>query len=83
MLHLRKGVVEVVEQAAPFLVRGRASEALGVVFQGLPVDQEDVPVGLFQALLQLVGDVALGRREDRLGLAESGFEVLGLAGLNV
>ncbi len=83
MLHLRKGVVEVVEQAAPFLVRGRASEALGVVFQGLPVDQEDVPVWLFQALLQLVGDVAIHRSEDRLGLPESSFEVLGLAGLNV
>ena len=56
MLHLREWVVEVVEQAAPFLVLGRASEALGVVFQGLPVDQEDVPVGLLEALLRLAGD---------------------------
>ena len=55
MLHLRKGVVEVVEQAAPFLVRSRASEALGVVFQGLPVDQEDVTLGLGQKRLRSLG----------------------------
>lgn len=68
-------VVEGVEEPAPLLVAVGASKALSVVLQGLPLDEEEVAVWVFEASLELVGDVAGRGGDDSRRLAEGGFEV--------
>jgi len=64
MLHLGKGIIVVMEEALPFLVFGRLSKALRVILQRFPIHEEYVPRGSLQAALQLMGDMALHRRND-------------------
>jgi len=43
VLHGGERIVEVVEQALPFLVSVGTAEALGVVFERFPAHEQDVP----------------------------------------
>src|SRR5437588_12149522 len=63
----REGVVEVVEQRAPLLVLGRPAEAFGVVFEAVPLDQQQIPARLFDAAFEPQGTEARHRGDDRLG----------------
>jgi hypothetical protein len=54
VLYDRKGIVKMMEQLLPFLIGLRLSKVLGLVFQPLPVNEENVPIGLFHASLKLV-----------------------------
>ena len=58
MLHDRKRVVKRVQQPAPLLIFGAAAKADGVGFQRVPPHQQHIPLGIFQAALQLVAPVA-------------------------
>jgi hypothetical protein len=83
VLHGGKRIVEVVEQAAPFLVIGGAAEAGGVVFQALPADQQQVLMRRLQAALQLVAAVAGQACDDLRRGAEGRLEAGGQLRLQV
>ncbi len=48
MLHYRKGLVEGVQQSAPLLVLRRAAEALRMVHQPVPFDEQQIGVRVLQ-----------------------------------
>ena len=83
MLDDREWFVEVVQQASPLLIRGRTPEALGVVFEGVPLDQQEIARGTLQAVLEAHGPASLGRGDDRAGGAERRLEAFLLTGDHV
>jgi hypothetical protein len=78
-----EGVVEVVEEMLPLPVLRRGAEAYGVVFEGLPVHEQKVAVGVFDAGQELVGEVALHAGDERRSLPECLLERGLLVGANV
>ena len=68
VLHHREGVVEVVERSAPVLVPGRAPEALRVILQALPFDEEQEAAGPLHATLHAERDETGAGGDDRRGL---------------
>jgi len=48
MLHCGEGIVEVVEQRLPLLILRGAAKSLGMILEPLPVDQQQVAVGIGQ-----------------------------------
>ena len=42
VLHRRERVIEVVQELAPALIRRRTAEALGVILETLPFDEEQI-----------------------------------------
>ena len=83
MLDAGKGLVEMMQQRAPFLVLRGLPKALGVVFQGLPIDQQGILRWVLQAALQLVREIARHADDDRGGLAKGRFERRLAAGNNL
>ena len=67
MHHLRKWVVEVVQEPSPLLVPRRGPEAFDVVRQGVPFDQEQIPMIVFHT----------ARERQRAESRRSGDDVLG------
>ena len=60
-----KRIVEVVQQRFPLEVCGRLAKADRVIVQRLPIHQQQIPVRVFEAALQLVREVALHATDDR------------------
>lgn len=52
VFHRREGVVEVMEKASPLLILRRAAKTLSVVFQPVPLHQEQIARWTFQAPVQ-------------------------------
>lgn len=78
-----EGIVEVVEEGFPLLVLGRLAEVDGVALEGFPLDEEEIAVGGFDAVEELVRDVAVDGGDEGLRLGEGGLELLGLVGFYV
>lgn len=67
-----------VQQLAPFLVLRRLTKADLVMLDSLPAHQEHVVLGLLDAALKLVAQVAGHGRDDALRDVEGDFEGGGL-----
>ena len=65
-----KRLVEMMQQALPFLILGSTAEANGVRFQRFPAYEENVAIRNLDAALQLMRDVAGPRGNDGLGVLE-------------
>ncbi len=74
MFYRREGIVKVVQQRFPLLVRGRAAKPFRMVFQRLPTHQQNVLILYFHAFLQFVGVIPLHAGNDRLRLGEGRFK---------
>ena|SRR6185503_16021012 len=78
-----KGIVEVMQQPFPLLVRPGLAESFGMVLERAPAHQEQIPVRFLEAAAQLVRKVAWRRRDDALRLPECRLELAGLTGLHI
>ena len=62
MLDGGEGVVEVMQEGFPPLVFGWAAEALGVIFEAIPLDEQQVTRGLLDPVVE---SRATGNRASR------------------
>src|SRR5689334_22367266 len=83
VLDRRKRIVEVVQKPLPILILRRLTEANGMVFERLPIDEQDVAVRHLDTALQLVRYEAGHRSDDRRRLFERRFERSLAPGANV
>lgn len=51
VLDFWKWLVEMMQQRLPFLILRRLAKALGMIFQRVPLDQQDVPVAVLHTFL--------------------------------
>ncbi len=54
------------EKILPFLILGRSTKIHRVIFERLPSHEKYVPRGSLDTSLQLMGDIAIHRRDDGL-----------------
>jgi hypothetical protein len=73
--HHTERVVEEEEQASPLLLLGRPAEAVRVVLEGVPLDEEEVGAGAFEASGEAESPEAAGGRDGPLGLREGVLEL--------
>lgn len=78
-----KRIVEVVQQRFPLEVCSRLTKADRVIVQRLPIHQQQIPVRVFEAALQLVREVALHAADDRRRFTKSDFEFSFLPGARI
>src|SRR4051812_42274396 len=64
MLDDGKRLIEMMEQAAPMLIRLRLPEANGVIFERAPFHQQEITIGRFETAAQLQPSKT-GRRRDK------------------
>ena len=74
MLYGGEGIVEVMQENLPLLILRRAAKADGVVFEGLPLHEQEVAAAVFEAAAEFVGDIARRVGEDGRCSAECGLE---------
>ena len=58
MLHLRKGIVEMMQECPPALILGRLPEANRMIFERGPTNQKCVAIRLLNASVKLERDEA-------------------------
>jgi len=78
-----KGIVVVMQKRSPALIFRGLSETDGMVFEAIPMDEQDVSIRIFDTSLKLVAHEAGHGRDDRLGLSKGRFKLIGFAGANV
>jgi hypothetical protein len=78
-----RGVVEVVEQPAPLLERFRTPKALGVVFQSLPFDQQEVAPRRLETTFEPHRATPGGSGDERTGEGEGRLVSLVLTGVDI
>lgn len=83
VLDRRKRIVEVMQQALPFLVGRRLAKSHGVILKRFPPHQKHVAGRYFNTALQLMRSIAGHRRNDRRRLAERVLKCITHAGLNI
>jgi len=83
VLDRRVRVVEVVQQRPPPLIVGRVAEALGVILEPVPANEEDVAIRVLEAALELEVIEPGHGRDDGLGLFERHLELGGFGGTDV
>jgi hypothetical protein len=64
MFYGGEGIVEVMQEGLPFLISRRGAEADGMVFERLPMDEQDISVGVLETAAEFVGDVTMHAGED-------------------
>src|SRR5215470_7581594 len=74
MLDDREWIVEMMQQAFPVLILGRAPKSNRVRFERLPINEQNITIRNLDAALQLVRQITRHRRDYRRGLRECGFE---------
>lgn len=82
MFHGGEGV-EVMQEGLPFLISRGGAEADSVIFERLPMDEQDVSVGVLETAAEFVGDVTVHAGEDWDRAAEVCFKCAFLAGHDV
>ena len=83
MLYDRGRVVVVMQDFLPLEILRRLSESNGVILQSLPSNQQDVPIRIFDTMLQFMFDVALHARNNLLGSREVAAKVFTLVWLYI
>lgn len=82
MLHRRERLVEVMEKRTPALIRGRLPESFRMALEGVPPDEQEIPISALDTPPQLVPLVARAGGDDLLSFEKGRFEGLGFAGTN-
>lgn len=74
-----KRIIEVMQQSAPFPVFGRVAKTNFMMFDRFPTNQKHVLIGVLDALLQLMAEIARHRRDNALSFTKCGLERRALA----
>ena len=69
-------IVEVMQKAPPFLILRRAAEAEGVIFQSLPPHQQQILIGILDATMELMCDIARAGCDDGRSLRKGAWNDL-------
>ncbi len=83
MLHVGWPIKKWTDQRPPFHEQVGTAKPFGMVFQTGPTNQQDIPGGYFNAVLELVPEITFGLADYPLGSLEIGFEFGIAAGFDV